>query len=264
MAPRRRKSRMVPQQPDRRANRTILLRTLFLMLVCGVCAFVPLFVKLYQIQIVEHEKYEQLAIDQQTRDSTVSASRGTIYDSKGTPLAMSYTVYNIQLSPRDIVKLQDAYQEAVETAREKGKEAPDYPEPTNQFIAEGLSEILDLDVADIIKRLEKVNSAYEIVKWRVEEEESDAVREFITQNHLSGGIFVMPTTKRYYPKGSLAAQVIGWVNYNSDGKGAYGMEAVYEEQLAGQTGGWSPPKTGRAPRCSTVLRNTTMPPTATT
>ena len=91
MAPRRRKSRMVPQQPDRRANRTILLRTLFLMLVCGVCAFVPLFVKLYQIQIVEHEKYEQLAIDQQTRDSTVSASRGTIYDSKGTPLAMSYT-----------------------------------------------------------------------------------------------------------------------------------------------------------------------------
>lgn len=155
MAPRRRKSRMVPQQPDRRANRTILLRTLFLMLVCGVCAFVPLFVKLYQIQIVEHEKYEQLAIDQQTRDSTVSASRGTIYDSKGTPLAMSYTVYNIQLSPRDIVKLQDAYQEAVETAREKGKEAPDYPEPTNQFIAEGLSEILDLDVADIIKRLEK-------------------------------------------------------------------------------------------------------------
>ena len=236
MAPRRRKSRMVPQQPDRRANRTILLRTLFLMLVCGVCAFVPLFVKLYQIQIVEHEKYEQLAIDQQTRDSTVSASRGTIYDSKGTPLAMSYTVYNIQLSPRDIVKLKDAYQEAVETAREKGKEAPDYPEPTNQFIAEGLSEILDLDVADIIKRLEKVTSAYEIVKWRVEEEESDAVREFITQNHLSGGIFVMPTTKRYYPKGSLAAQVIGWVNYNSDGKGAYGMEAVYEEQLAGQTG----------------------------
>lgn len=121
MAPRRRKSRMIPQQPDRRANRTILLRTLFLMLVCGVCAFVPLFVKLYQIQIVEHEKYEQLAIDQQTRDSTVSASRGTIYDSKGTPLAMSYTVYNIQLSPRDIVKLQDAYQEAVETAREKGR-----------------------------------------------------------------------------------------------------------------------------------------------
>ena len=71
------------QKPDRRANRTILVRTLFLMGIFGVVAFVPLFVKLYQIQITEHDKYEQMAIDQQTRDSTVSANRGTIYDSKG-------------------------------------------------------------------------------------------------------------------------------------------------------------------------------------
>ena len=246
MAPIRRKNRVVQQQPDHRANRTILMRTLVLLVVFGVAAFVPLFVKLYEIQITKHDEYLGLAIDQQTRDSEVTANRGTIYDSSGTPLAMSYTVHNIQLSPHGVQELQKNYTEAVEKAEEKGKKGPDYPEPTDQFIAEGLAAILEgVEVEDVLKRLEKVNSQYEIIKWRVEQEEEQAVREFVSQNHLSGGIFVMPTTKRYYPKGSLAAQVIGWVNYNNDGKGAYGMEAVYEEELAGETGRVVTAKNGR-------------------
>lgn len=224
------------QHPDRRANRTILVRTLFLMGIFGVVAFVPLFVKLYQIQITEHDKYEQMAIDQQTRDSTVSANRGTIYDSKGTPLAISATVYNVQLSPKDVAETQESYRKKVEQAEESGKKGPDYPEPTNEFIASNLAEILGLDEADILKRLAKTGSQYEMLKWRVEQTESDAVREFITENNLQHGIYLMPTTKRYYPYNSLAAQVIGWVNYNNDGKGAYGMEAIYEEDLAGETG----------------------------
>ena len=63
---------------DRRQNRTILGRTIFLMAVFGVLAFVPLLWKLWQIQIVDHEFYEELAIDQQTRDMLVTAPRGTI------------------------------------------------------------------------------------------------------------------------------------------------------------------------------------------
>src|SRR5699024_9426126 len=46
----------------------------------------------------------------------------------------------------------------------------------------------------------------------------------------------MPTSKRYYPKGSLAAHVVGWVNPNTDNVGAYGLEAQFEEELSGQTG----------------------------
>ena len=56
---------------------------------------------------------------------------------------------------------------------------------------------------------------------------------FINENHITG-IFTPPTTKRYYPKNSLAAQVIGWVNYN-EGQGAYGVEAQYDEALSGET-----------------------------
>ena len=65
MADRKRK-RMVQQQPDRRANRTILVRTLFLLTLFGVAAFVPLLVRLWQIQIRDYDKYQGMAVEQPT------------------------------------------------------------------------------------------------------------------------------------------------------------------------------------------------------
>ena len=231
---RRKKERLLRQQPDHRANRTILIRTLILMGIFGVAVFVPLFFQLWKIQIQDYDYYRGLVADQQTKDSTVEANRGTIYDSNVGPLALSATVYNVQLSPKEIIQCQENYKEKVEQAEKNGKDPPDYPEPTNEFIAENLAEILDLEVDDILARLAKENYLYEMIKWRVEPEESEAVEQFITENHISG-IYLMPTSKRYYPKGSLAAQVIGWVNPNL-GEGAYGVEALYEEELAGETG----------------------------
>ena len=228
--------RVARRKPDHRANRTILIRSLFLMGVFGLVAFVPLFAKLWQIQIKQHDYYEELAVRQQTRDSTVTANRGTIYDSQGEVLAMSATVYNVQISPRDLAETLESYRKKVENARKSGKELPDYPEPTDQFIAENLAAILGLDTADVLKRLENKNSQYEMIKKRVESEESEAVQKFITENHLSHGIYLMPTSKRYYPKGSLASQVVGWVNPNLDNEGAYGLEAQFESVLSGQTG----------------------------
>ena len=62
-------------RPDRRANRTILGRTLFLMLLFGVVAFIPLFAKLYDLQIVQQKELQSKALGQQTRDSLVAANR---------------------------------------------------------------------------------------------------------------------------------------------------------------------------------------------
>ena len=87
---------------DGRANRTILIRTVFLMCLCGIVLFVPLLARLWKISIVDHERYKTAAIDQQTRDVAVNSGRGTIYDSSGNPLAMSATVYQLILSPRDV------------------------------------------------------------------------------------------------------------------------------------------------------------------
>ena len=65
---------------SRSPNRTMLRRTLFLMAVCGILAFLALAARLYILQIRDHEKYEDLAISQQLRETGASASRGTIYD----------------------------------------------------------------------------------------------------------------------------------------------------------------------------------------
>lgn len=79
---------------------------------------------------------------------------------------MSATVYDVQLSPRDLQETLETYQEKVENAQENGGELPDYPEPTDQFIAENLAAILDLEVDDVLGHLQNKNSQYEIIKRR--------------------------------------------------------------------------------------------------
>lgn len=62
-------------------------------------------------------------------------------------------------------------------------------------------------------------------KRRSSRRQADKVRVFISDNGIKG-VFLEPTSKRYYPYSSLAAHVIGFVNANG---GAYGLEAVYDE-----------------------------------
>ena len=100
MADRKRK-RMVQQQPDRRANRTILVRTLFLLTLFGVAAFVPLLVRLWQIQIRDYDNHQRLAVEHQTADSTVEANRGTIYDRSGGPSQASSSPRTVLWSVRE-------------------------------------------------------------------------------------------------------------------------------------------------------------------
>ncbi|NCC68640.1 MAG: hypothetical protein EOM14_10710, partial [Clostridia bacterium] len=78
-------------------NKTILRRTLFLMIVCGIVAFIVLAAKLYDIQILHHDEYESAAIEQQVRETAVSAYRGTIYDTNGKILAMSASVDTVYI-----------------------------------------------------------------------------------------------------------------------------------------------------------------------
>jgi stage V sporulation protein D (sporulation-specific penicillin-binding protein) len=102
------------------------------------------------------------------------------------------------------------------------------------LIANTLAGILGVDAESLLKKMERTNSQYEFVKKRVEQEEADAVRAFITEAELKGNcIFLEPTTRRYYPFGSLAANVIGFTNEEG---GAYGLEAVYDKELTGESG----------------------------
>ena len=233
--------------PDRKANRTILIRTLVLMAVFGVVAFVPLFIQLYNIQIRDHQDFQTRAIQQQTMDNAVSANRGKIKDANGKVLARSATVYDVIFSPNDFVKVQENWDAAFigsDGSIRTGKEGY-YPRPEAAAVAQGLAEILGKDPEKIQKSIEKTGSYYEVLANRVESETEEALRQFIRDQHLSNSLVLTPTSKRYYTYGSLAAQIIGWVNWKNDNKGAYGMEALYEDDLAGKTGRVVTAKNGR-------------------
>ncbi len=193
------------------ATKVLKTRTLLLSVVLGIVTFVVLLCRLYYLQIIQHEALQEKAVAQQTRSSTITASRGTIYDATGETLAVSATAETIFISPHEI------------TENECDKD----------LIATKLGEILNVDAEKIRKKEEKVESYYQEVKKKAEQDEADAVRAFINENDISG-IYLVPDSKRYYPFGSLAAQVIGFVS--SDNVGLYGIEALYEEELEGTAG----------------------------
>ena len=221
------------REKDRRANRTILGRTVLLMVVFGVLIFIPLFWKLWDLQIVQHEALLQEAVDKQTKEYPVSAARGVIYDTNGSVLAMSATVYDVAVSPRDLDALQKNYAEAVAKAKAGEAKYPDYPEPTDELVASGLAGILGVDPLKVMEHLQ-FDTQYRLIKGRVEEDVADQVRAFITENKLSNSVFLNATTKRYYPYSSLSSHVIGFVN--AENTGAYGIEAKYEDELSGEAG----------------------------
>lgn len=192
-------------------NKTMLRRTLSLVIVCGIVAFIVLAAKLYQIQIIKHDEYEAAAIDQQVRETTVSASRGAIYDRTGKILAMSATVDTIYISPHEI---------------EQYGEDP-------RLIAAGLSEILGVDYAKILDMTADTSSWYKTVARKVEQPIADQVREFKKTNDLKG-VKLQTDSKRYYPYGSLAAHVIGFVG--TDNYGLSGLESKYNSVLEGAAG----------------------------
>ena len=199
------------RRPGGGPNRMMLRRTLFLLSVCGIAAFIVLAAKLYDIQIVHHDEYEAAAIAQQVRETTVSAARGTLYDRNGRILAISAGVDTIYISPAEI---------------ERGHEDA-------EAIAKGLSEILGVDYETILKRAQNTKSWYEVVARKVEPEVSEKVREFKAEGGYSG-IKIEADTKRYYPNGSLASHVIGFVGLENKGLG--GIEARYDSLLSGKNG----------------------------
>ena len=203
----------------RRANRIIQTRSFVLMILMGVVMFVLLFFRLFDLQITRHEELQSKAVNQQTRRTVVTASRGTIYDTAGNILAISSSAETIILSPLEINNALNNTENPVTW--------------TKDSLAAGLAEILGKDAASIRKRMDNVKSQYELIQLRADEEVAAKVRAYVEENKISG-VHLVADTKRYYPYGSLAAQVIGFVG--DDNTGLYGLEAYYEEELEGQSG----------------------------
>ena len=186
-------------------------RIMLVMAVLGILAFLPIGVRLYSLMVTQYDYYANLALRNQTRTTTVAAERGNIYDRNMNILASSVGVENVYLDPHELKQ-----------ARENIGQ-----------ISTFLGEVLDRDPQWIEQQAKDFSKRYKQVGSRVEEETAAKIRAFINEYEIAG-IHLEPGSRRTYPYGTLAAQVIGFTNASGDG--SEGVEAAYNSYLSGSAG----------------------------
>lgn len=182
---------------------TVIFAVLFLILIA----------RLFYLQIIKHDHYEEIAVRQQTWDVTIDAPRGSILDRNGNELASSATAYKVLLAPALIKTEED-----------------------RQKIVTMLCETLDLDWDTVYKKASR-NTQYVEIKRRVEKDVVNGVTEFLTKKEnekYSNIIWVSDDPKRYYPHGNLLSTVLGIVGI--DNQGLEGIELMYDDVLSGIDG----------------------------
>ena len=172
--------------------------------------FILFTVRLAYIQFVWGKELSEKALDQQAQSRSITAKRGTLYDSTGKYiLAESSSVESVSINPTNI------------SVENKDK------------VAKALSDIFELDYEKISKKVHKRSSIESIVK-KVDKSKADELRNWIETNRITTGINIDEDSKRYYPYGDLASQVIGFCG--SDNQGLDGVEAKYDDELKGKNG----------------------------
>ena len=175
---------------------------------CAVC-FAGLIGRLFWLQLCTGGWYTQRALGQQLRDTVVPADRGKIYSADGALLAANSSCWTLRASPREM------------------------PEEKLALAAKGLAEILELDEAKLLEKFNDRRSNDCLLRYRVERETADAVRDFCAANGITG-VRINQDSKRWYPQGEFLASVLGFTNV--DNAGVSGLELKYNDTLTGQNG----------------------------
>jgi len=171
----------------------------------GAILFLWLFAvvfRLVNLQVVKYGEFEQRAVRQQQRTIDVSARRGIIYDRNGHELAMSVNVDSVFAVPSEV--------------------------PDQANTAELLARILKDDPRNLLAKMKSSHSFCWIAR-KVDPKVSDRIRALNLR-----GIYFQQESRRYYPKGELAAQVLGYVGM--DDEGLAGLEHAYDDTLTGKPG----------------------------
>ncbi|WP_420711854.1 peptidoglycan D,D-transpeptidase FtsI family protein [Streptomyces sp. MMG1533] len=202
------------------------LRMVGLALTLVLIAFV---VRLLQVQAVDASTYAAQAEQNRYVGYTLAAERGGITDRDGVALATSVDAYNITADPtlfnREQLKIDDGPEQA----------------------AALLAPILGQDQDAIVKKLRPANKnlRYAVLANRQTPQVWKQIKDLKTALatkaetdpstvNVLAGVLAVPTTKRVYPNGDLAAGILGWVN--AEGKGGGGVEQQLNSLLAGKDG----------------------------
>ncbi len=205
--------------------------------VAGVVAIVA---GLGNLTINQHQHYAEMANRTHFTNKTITASRGTIYDAKGAPLAWSATVYKVYIDPSQFRKDMDAIEKVMDHRRDllaAGEELPAGTrimtrEELEDEIVDVLSTSLKISQDAVLTAMEK-DSQYVVLKNQVDKAVADDLIEYFAGLGMES-VSTQQDSKRYYPQNEMAAQVIGFTS--GDGDGLYGLEKSYDEYLSGVNG----------------------------
>ncbi|MBR5507383.1 MAG: PASTA domain-containing protein [Clostridia bacterium] len=186
-------------------NKSIFSNRVLFLFFGAITVMILLLIRVAWIQIIDGKEYKTSAALQQTKDIAISSKRGTIYDRNMKELATSASAETVTASPREV--------------KASGK--------INEISTE-LSTILGMDKDKIYGILAR-DSSYEVIKRKIDKDQADAIRK-----KGLAGITLVEDNKRYYPGGTLAAHVIGFVGM--DNQGLAGIEMIYENYLKGLPG----------------------------
>ncbi|WSQ08451.1 penicillin-binding protein 2 [Streptomyces sp. NBC_01231] len=202
------------------------LRMVGLALALVLIAFV---VRLLQVQAVDASTYAAKAEQNRYVGYTLAADRGGITDRAGVALATSVDAYTITADPTLFTRKQ--------------LKVDDGPEQAAALLA----PILGVEQDTLVKKLRPANPnlRYAVLAYRQTPQVWKQIKDLKTAladkaetdpstvNALSG-VLAVPTSKRVYPNGDLAAGILGWVD--AEGKGAGGVEQQLNSLLSGKDG----------------------------
>lgn len=166
--------------------------------------------RLFQKSILEHKQYLAMAEDQYYIKQVDPSQRGKIYaqdfsTKQNYPIATNIEKYSITIVPRNV--------------KDKNE------------LAKKLAPLLSMDAKDLFNQINNDKAYLPPIQHKLEKEKIDKI---IDSGINLTGVYILPENVRYYPEDNLASQILGFVN--SEGKGNYGIEGYYDDQLRGRGG----------------------------
>ena len=195
-----------PPAPDAGPHRVSTNRRLFIWYAAVIFVIGIIIIRLFYLQIVRHDYYQQAALNDQLKQYSIAPDRGIIEAHQGSgvvPLVLNQKLYTLYADP---TLVKDPAGSAAKLAKITGGKTDDY-----------------------IGLMKTRNSRYQVLAQRLSNDQQSQIMALKLP-----GVGVQAQDYRAYPQGDLAAQVLGFVD--NSGTGRYGIEQQFNKQLAGTPG----------------------------
>ena len=193
-----------------------------------------LIVRLGWLQFVKGSWLKEQMYSQLITSRIISPKRGTIYDANGKELAISAAVDTVTINP-NLIMVSDENKELSEIKTTALKEK----------VAKALSEIFELDYQQTLEKVSSTNYIETIAK-KVQKDKIDKLKSWMEEEKIYSGINIDEDSKRYYPYGNLASNLIGFCG--DENIGLEGLENEFDDLLTG-----TPRKNNNISRCNSRI-----------